>query len=294
MKPWLFLLVPLLLIGCTDSGTSGTADAQQPAPPGASSEAMSADAVAPVAEPSIVTKEVEYTVGGQPFTGFLAYDENKTGKRPGVLVVHEWWGHNDYARSRAEQLAEMGYVAFALDMYGAGKVADHPDNAMKFMQEATKDPELAKQRFLAAKELLQQQPMTDADKIAAIGYCFGGGVVLNMARAGVDIDGVASFHGVLAPVMPATPGGVKAKVMVFNGADDPFVPREQVEAFKAEMDAAGVDYELIDYPGVMHSFTNPGATEVGKKYEMPLVYDENADKDSWSRMKAFFDSLWAQ
>lgn len=288
MKPWLFLLCALVLAACSDSG-SNSATQSAAAPP----ESPAATSIMkPAAEPSIVTQEIEYSVGGQPFTGFLAYDESIEEKRPGVLVVHEWWGHNDYARSRAEQLAKMGYVAFALDMYGAGKVADHPENAMKFMQEATRDPELAKQRFLAAKDLLQQQPMTDADKIAAIGYCFGGGVVLNMARAGVDIDGVASFHGAIAPVTPAKPGTVKAKVIVFNGEADPFVPQEQVEAFKAEMDAAGVDYEFINYPGVQHSFTNPGATAVGEKYEMPLAYDEQADQDSWSKMKAFFDSLW--
>lgn len=290
MKKWLMLLIPVFCIACSDSATDGSADAAQSAD-AATPAATTVEAAKPV---EVVTEEIAYEVGGEPFTGFLAYNKNADGKRPGVLVVHEWWGHNDYARSRAKQLAEMGYVAFALDMYGAGKVADHPDNAMKFMQAATKDPELAKQRFLAAKSLLQSQAETDPDKIAAIGYCFGGGVVLNMARAGVDLDGVASFHGVLAPVTPATPGSVKAKVMVFNGAADPFVPQEQIDAFKAEMEAAGVDYEFINYPDVKHSFTNPGATAVGEKFEMPLAYDENADKDSWRKLAAFFDSLWPE
>lgn len=298
MKKWLLLLTPVFCIACTDSSPNGSSPAAAPAP---EVEAAQTDVAAAtpaeqqaeaVQESRVVTEEVEYTVGDDAFTGFLAYDAAVEGERPGVLVVHEWWGHNDYVRSRAVQLAELGYTALALDMYGSGKVADHPDNAQQFMEEALANPELMGERFREAKQLLEQQPATDADRIAAIGYCFGGAVVLNMARAGVDLDGVASFHGVLATEQAAEPDTVTARVLVLHGEADPLVPPEQVEAFKAEMDAAEVDYEFIGYPGVQHSFTNPGATEVGEQFGMPLVYDEEADRHSWEALQAFLGSLW--
>ncbi|MFA7553344.1 MAG: dienelactone hydrolase family protein [Spongiibacteraceae bacterium] len=291
MKNWLLLFVPLLCIACgepptTSSAEQGGGEVKQEA---SSNKLIAAE---PASTIKLVTEEINYTVDGEPFTGFLAYDEAIEGKRPGVLVVHEWWGHNEYARTRAVQLARMGYTAFSLDMYGAGKVTDHPDNAMAFMQMATKDPEQVKERFLKAKQILEQQSTVYADKIAAIGYCFGGGVVLNMARAGVDLDGVASFHGSLAATQVAAPGSVEAKVLVLNGADDTMTPAEQIEAFKTEMDAAGVDYEFINYPGAQHSFTNPGATEAGKKYNMPLAYNEQADEQSWEKLQEFLNNLW--
>lgn len=242
--------------------------------------------------PHIVGKTVEYTVNGASFTGYLAYDSNIDGARPGVLVVHEWWGLNDYARNRAEQLAAMGYTAFAADMYGEGKATIHPDDAMTFMNEALSNSEAAEQRFVAAENVLKQQPTTDPEKIAAIGYCFGGGVVLNMARAGVDLDGVASFHGTLAPFITAEPGTIKAKILVLNGADDPFVPEDQVAAFKAEMDALNADYRFINYAGVKHSFTNPDATEAGRINNMPLAYDADADAKSWEELTTFLHSLF--
>lgn len=290
-KKWVILLLPLLIVACSDSATNSGSPSQAAAPD--TTDSAAAVPVEPSSGPSIVTEEIEYQVDGQPFTGYLAYDATIEGKRPGVLVVHEWWGHNEYARTRAVQLARMGYVAFALDMYGTGKVADHPDNAKQFMQEAMKSPEQVKARFLKAKALLEQQAVTDADKMAAIGYCFGGGVVLNMARAGVDLDGVASFHGALNTVFPPVPGGIKAKILVLHGADDSLVPPELVEAFKAEMEQAGADYRFISYPGAKHSFTNPGATAVGEKYGMPLAYDEAADEQSWSELSAFLQSLWS-
>lgn len=307
MKKWLLLLTPLFCVACSDSAPPDSSAAAVPAPettqvatPVTSAEqdaveqeteAAEQDTEA-AAESRVVTEEVEYRVGDETFTGFLAYDAAVEGERPGVLVVHEWWGHNDYVRSRAVEVAELGYTALALDMYGSGKVADHPAEAQQFMEAALADPELMGERFLAAKQLLEQQSATDADRIAAIGYCFGGAVVLNMARAGVELDGVASFHGVLATEQPATPDTVAAKVLVLHGEADPLVPPEQVDAFKAEMDAAGVDYEFIGYPGVQHSFTNPGATEVGEQFDMPLEYDEEADRHSWEALQAFFESLW--
>ncbi|MEQ9563483.1 MAG: dienelactone hydrolase family protein [Woeseiaceae bacterium] len=231
----------------------------------------------------IVGEEVTYEANGTVLKGYIAYDAS-AGPRPGVLVVHEWWGHNDYVRDRARMLAEMGYTAFALDMYGDGKVANHPEDAQKFMMEVLANLDAAEARFRAAKSVLQKHPSTDPDDIAAIGYCFGGAVVLHMARSGEDLDAVASFHGSLGTQSPAQPGMIKARLLVANGADDPFVPAEEVEAFKAEMDAAGADMKFISYPGVVHSFTRPGATEIGEQFDMPLRYDEAADKDSWSEL----------
>lgn len=238
------------------------------------------------------TEEVSYTVSGKDFTGYLAYDDAVEGKRPGILVVHEWWGLNDYARKRAEMLAELGYTAFAVDMYGSGKTADHPDDAKAFMQEALSNLPEAEKRFNAAKQLLQEHETVNAEKIAAIGYCFGGGVVLHMARAGADLDGVVSFHGSLADRTPAKPDQVKAEVLVFTGEADPFVPPEQVEAFVGEMEKAGVEYQVVGYPGVKHSFTNPHADEAAKQFNMPLAYDAKADQDSWQHMQAFFDEIF--
>ncbi len=235
---------------------------------------------------------VEYTYEGTTLKGYLAYDDSIKGKRPGVLVVHEWWGLNDYAKKRADMLAKLGYTALALDMYGDGKTADHPEDAQKFMSETISDMPVAEGRFDAALDFLKKQPTVDPDKIAAIGYCFGGGVVIHMAQTGADLDGVASFHGSLAMQAKPEPGTVKAKVLVMTGDDDPFIPAEQVEEFKKAMDAAGADYEVIIYPGVKHSFTNPGADEFGKKFDMPLAYNAEADKQSWAEMEKFLKEIF--
>ena len=240
----------------------------------------------------VKTDEVTYLVGDNEFTGYLTYDDAVEGKRPGVLVVHEWWGHNAYARKRAEMLAALGYTAFALDMYGSGKLAEHPDDAKAFMQAVTSNMPEAEKRFAMAKAVLQSHPTVDPEQIVAIGYCFGGGVVLHMARSGMDLDGVVSFHGSLATQTPAQPDTVKARVLVFNGAADPFAPPEQVQAFKQEMQAAGVQLEFVNYEGVQHSFTNPGADAVGKRFDMPLVYDKHADEDSWQQTQAFFEEIF--
>jgi dienelactone hydrolase len=184
-------------------------------------------------------------------------------------------------------LAEMGYTALAVDMYGDGKQATHPDDAQKFMMEVMENMQSGTERFMAARELLQQNAMTDPQKIAAIGYCFGGAVVLHMARNGLDLDAVASFHGSLGTSAPAAPGAIKARVLVAHGAEDPFVPPAEVEAFKAEMQAAGADMTFIAYPGALHSFTSPGATEIGKQFDLPLRYDEAADLASWAVLTDF-------
>jgi dienelactone hydrolase len=244
------------------------------------------------AEPRITGKAVEYHAQGMVMKGYLAYDENIKGKRPGVLVVPEWWGLNDYARKRAQMLAELGYVALAVDMYGEGKHAVDPQEAEKLSSEVMKNFDVAKARFVAAMDFLKQQPSVDPSRIAAIGYCSGGSMVLSMAGQGVELEGVASFHGTLAAVKPPQSGMVKAKILVLNGGADRFNPPEQIEAFKQEMEAAGADVKVISYPGAMHSFTNPEADALGKKFSMPVAYNANADKKSWDELKNFLKTIF--
>lgn len=236
-------------------------------------------------------EEISYTVDGTTFKGYIAHPKASADKRGGVLVVHEWWGHNAYVRRRADMLADLGYVALAVDMYGDGKVADHPSDAGKFAGEVRKNMDVGEQRFRAALKVLQSQPNVASDRIGAIGYCFGGSVVLDMARRGVPLAGVVSFHGSLAGLSPVQSGAVKGRVLVLNGADDPFIKPEQIAAFKKEMDAVGADYRFVNYEGAVHSFTNPGATENGKKFDLPLAYNADADAKSWEAMKMLFVSV---
>jgi dienelactone hydrolase len=247
----------------------------------------------PAVGAALVTEDMLYQQGEVVLNGYAAYDDSIEGQRPGILVVHEWWGHNDYARKRVEMLAEIGYIALAVDMYGDGKVADHPDTAGAFASEVSQQMEgIGRERFLKALEQLKNHPMTDPEKIAAIGYCFGGGVVLHMARYGLDLDGVVSFHGSLATDTPAQPGQVKARVLVCNGAEDTMITTETVEAFQQEMDSAQVDYKLIDYENATHSFTNPAADELGMKFGLPIAYNAAADQKSWQDMRDFFNELF--
>ncbi len=249
-------------------------------------------AVVASAKPDIKGKEVSYSAAGIVMKGYLAYDKSIKDKRPGVLVVHEWWGHNEYTRKRARMLAETGYTALAVDMYGDGKQAMHPDDAGKFSSELMKNFDVAKARFMAALEFLKGQDSVDPDRIAAIGYCFGGGVVLNMARQGIELRGVASFHGNPAAIKPARQGSVKAKILVLHGADDKFITPEQIEAFKNEMKNAGADFQFIAYPGAIHSFTNPDADEYAKKFNLPLGYNAEADKKSWEELRKFLERVF--
>lgn len=237
-------------------------------------------------------KEVTYSNNGETLKGYIAYDDAIKGKRPGMLVVHEWWGHNEYARKRARMLAQLGYTALALDMYGDGMQARHPEEAGKFASEVAKNLPLAKARFESAMKFLKEQPTVDPDNIAALGYCFGGSVVLQMARLGEDLKGVASFHGGLSTETPAQQGKVKARIISFTGADDPMIPPEQVAAFKREMEQAGVDYKVVVFPGVKHSFTNPAADENGRKFNLPLAYDAAADKQSWEETREFLAEVF--
>ena len=245
-----------------------------------------------VSRAAVVGKPVEYSADGVTLKGYIAYDDTFKDRRPGVIVVHEWWGHNAYARKRADMLAKLGYVALAVDMYGDGKQANHPDDAGKFSSEVMKNMPAMKARFMAAMDLLKQNEAIDPTRIGAIGYCFGGGVVLNMARQGADLKGVVSFHGSLATSANAEKGNVKASILACNGADDKFISAEDIKNFKAEMKAAGADFKFVNYPGAIHSFTNPGSTEMGKKFNLPLAYNEKADKKSWADMQEFFKRVF--
>ncbi len=241
---------------------------------------------------SMVTKTVDYSADGTPLKGFIAYDSSKTGKRPGIVVVHEWWGMNDYAEHRADSLAKLGYIALAIDMYGNGKTAEHPDNAQKFSSAVMEHMDTAMARFNAGLELLKAQPQTDTSNLAAIGYCFGGGVVLRMALAGVPLNGVVSFHGDLPTKAPEHPDSVKAAILVCNGAADPFNPPEKVNAFRTMMDSAGINYTFKNYEGAKHAFTNPASDSLGSKFNLPLAYNKQADEQSWKDMKEFFSRIF--
>lgn len=243
---------------------------------------------------SVQGKDVDYSSEGIVMKGYLSYNMKIKGKQPGVLVVHEWWGHNEYARKRARMLAEVGYTALAVDMYGDGRQAMHPDEAGKFSSELMKNFDIARARFMTALDFLKQLPNVDPNRIAAIGYCFGGAIVLNMARQGVGLKGIASFHGNLTAIRPAQPGGVKAKILVFHGADDKFITQEQIEAFKQEMKTAGADFQFISYPGVIHSFTNPDADTYAKKFNLPVAYNAEADRKSWEELQKFFTMIFKE
>ncbi|SFZ91568.1 Dienelactone hydrolase [Flaviramulus basaltis] len=248
----------------------------------------------------VVTKEVKlegsevtYSADSTEMKGYIVYDKNIEGKRPGIIVVHEWWGHNDYTRERADMLADLGYTAIAIDMYGDGKQAAHPQDAGKFSGMVMQNIDVAKARFDAALEVLKNNPSVDSTKIAAVGYCFGGSVVLTMANAGEDLDAVAAFHsGVQLPIMPNDK--LKAKVLVANGADDPFVSPESVTNFKHAMDSVHADYEYVSYPGAKHAYTSKGADALGKKFELPLEYNAEADAKSWVALQDLLNKTFSK
>ncbi|CAH0307255.1 dienelactone hydrolase family protein [Pseudomonas mediterranea] len=244
---------------------------------------------------AVQTQEMPYTsADGTKLIGYYAYDDAIKGPRPGVVVVHEWWGLNDYAKRRARDLAGLGYSALAIDMYGDGKNTEHPKDAMAFMQAALKDGKAASARFQAGLDLLKKQPQTDPDKLAAIGYCFGGKVVLDAARQGVPLAGVVSFHGALVTNTPATPGSVKAKILVEHGALDSMVTEDNVTAFKGEMDKAGADYKFVSLEGAKHGFSNPDADRLshGEHGGPDIGYNKAADEQSWTDMQKFFKKIF--
>ena len=236
------------------------------------------------AEAKLRTRSVDYRAGDKSLQGYLAYDDAGPAKRPGVLIVHDWIGVGDYVKKRAEQVAQLGYVAFVADIYGKGVLAKDHDEAAKLAGPYFQDRALLRTRVSAGLATLISQPQVETGKLAAMGYCFGGMAALELARSGAALKGVVSFHGALGTPTPADAKFIKGAILALNGADDPHVPRAQVLAFEDEMTAAKVDWTVINYGGVMHAFTVPSANMPDKG----LRYDEAADRRSWATMRAFF------
>jgi dienelactone hydrolase len=241
------------------------------------------------AQAKVVTKTIQYSDGDVALEGHMAWDDSIEGRRPGVLVVHEWWGLNDYARQRAERLAELGYVAFALDMYGKGKVTEHPQEAGQWAGVIRQNVDAWQKRALAGLEILKQHDLVDPQRLAAIGYCFGGATVCQMAYSGADLKGVVSFHGSLPAPEPEQASKIKAKLLVCHGAADAFIPTEQIAKFQKALEEADADWQMVYYSGARHSFTNPGADARGID---GLKYDKDADQRSWQHMQSFFNELF--
>lgn len=232
---------------------------------------------------------VTYSDGTTTMKGFVVYDDASTAKRPGIIMVHEWWGITPHIHNEAKKYAAQGYTAFIADMFGDAKTADNPKDAGALSGGVMKDPKAMESRFNAAKAELAKQASVNPDRIGAVGYCFGGAVVINMARTGADLKAVAGFHASLGlNTPPPAAGTIKAKILILNGADDPFVKREQYDTLKKELDAAKANYQVIEYPGAVHAFTNPEATALGEKFKLPLKYDASADQASKAEAAKLF------
>lgn len=243
---------------------------------------------------NIQSEEFSYSADGVDMNAYIAWDDEVEGERPGVLVVHEWWGNNSYARRRANMLAELGYSGMALDMYGDGQVADDPDAAGGLMNGLLENLATVRSRFNAALEAMQAHRTVDAGNCAAIGYCMGGGIVLHMARYGADLKAVGSFHGALPLGVAAEGegGDVTARIGVYHGEDDVLIPDEAVQEFRAEMEKTGADCLFVPLPTALHGFSNPIATTNGEKYGLPLRYDERADAASWNHLQLVLQSAF--
>ncbi len=241
--------------------------------------------------PRLKEENVSYNIDSLKMDGYIVYDENIDGARPAVFVVHEWWGLNDYAKRRANELAELGYIAMAVDMYGGGSRADNPTDAGNLATPFYQNPAMAKAHFDAAVNKLKTYPQTDTANMAGIGYCFGGGVLLNIARMGEGLKGIVSFHGSLLGT-PADKNLLHSKILVCHGENDQFVAAGEVAAFKKQMDSIGAVYTFKSYPGATHAFTNPDATAMGEKFKIPIAYNAAADTASWKEMKLFFTDLF--
>lgn len=237
----------------------------------------------------VKSRVIEYQDGDTLLKGHLYWDNAIKGKRPGVMVVHEWWGLNDYAKTRARMLAEMGYVAFAADMYGDNRVTTHGDQAGSWMEQITNNISHWQSRAQMGLSQLKKQSLVERTQLAAIGYCFGGATVMQLAYSGADLRGVVSFHGSLPPVVEDQYQNIKAKVLVAHGNADPFVPAERVTAFQASLDAAGADWQFLSLGGAQHGFTNPGADAHNME---GLKYDADADRRSWQAMQQFFGEIF--
>jgi dienelactone hydrolase len=250
---------------------------------------LSALLLATSVQAKVITEAVTYTEAGEEYTGYVSYDNAIKGKRPGVMVVHEWWGLDDYAKRRTEMLAKLGYVAFAVDMYGTGKVTDSADQAKEWMTEVTADVEWWRERAMAGIRYLKNHKLVDANRIAAIGYCFGGGTVIQLAYSGLDINGIVSFHGSLPVADESAFGKIKTRMLIAHGNADPFIPREIVTKFQDTLDKADADWNMITYGNVLHSFTNPKSDSRGMA---ALKYDKQADEHSWQAMQHFFKDIF--
>ncbi len=240
----------------------------------------------------IHTEEITYTGNGIEMKGYIAWDSNKGGPRPGVLVVHEWWGCNEYAQRRARMLAEAGYTGMAVDLYGDGRTADNPDEAGELMNARIDDMEGTRARFMAALDALKVHPSVDGDRTGAIGYCFGGGVVTHMARMGTPLKVTGSFHGAVGLAAMDGPDQIDCRIMVYNGEADVLIGDDQISGFKAEMAKTGAHYDFIQLPGALHGFSNPMATTNGQKYGLPLAYNELADQSSWAHLLLTFEDVF--
>lgn len=238
----------------------------------------------------VETRDVEYMDGADTLQGFVAFPTGSAGEgaRPGVLIVHDWTGLQEYTKSRARQIAELGYVAFCADIYGKGVRPTDPKECSAQAGSFKSDLPRLRRRVTLALAEMRKLPQLDGAKVAAIGYCFGGTTALELARSGADVRGVVSFHGGLGSSMPAAADTLKARILVLHGADDPFVPAREVAAFRAEMEAAQGKYEFVAYPGAVHSFTQPHAGNDPKK---GAAYQAEADKASWEAMKGFFAEI---
>lgn len=238
-------------------------------------------------QPMVEGKDLEYQQDGKAYLGYLAEDKNQEGKRPGILLIHEWTGLGDYVKSRADQLAAMGYTVLAMDMYGKGIRADNHDEAAKLMTQYNEDRPTMRARMDRAMEVLKEQSNVNGEKIAVIGYCFGGGAAIEYALSGADVDAIVSFHGMLgSPNLESDAANIQAAMQIHHGADDGFIPAEVVEGLKNTLDEAGVKYQFHEYPGAVHGFTRPSA---GDDKESGIAYNKDADVKSWQRMKEFLD-----
>jgi len=235
---------------------------------------------------SIKEERVSYTDGTTPMNGIIVYDESRKDRRPGVMVIHEWWGITQHVRDEARKFAEQGYTAFVVDMFG-GKTADNPKDAGMLSGSVMKDRAAMESRFNAARVALAKHPTVDGSRIAAAGYCFGGTVALNMARAGADLKAIAAFHAGLGTNTPL-PAQIRPKILVLNGAADPFIKPDQIETFKKDMATAKADYRFINYPGAVHAYTNPEATAKGKQFNLPLAYHPEVNRQAKTEAARFF------
>lgn len=243
---------------------------------------------------NVHTQELTYSADGVEMKGYIAWDPDKVGERPAVMVVHEWWGCNEYAQRRARMLAEQGYTGFAVDMYGAGEVANNPDEAGVLMTARIQDMAATRARFNAALEALRSHHTADDQQIAAIGYCFGGGVVTHMARMGAALKVTGSFHGSIGLAAVDGPDKVQCRVMVYNGEADVLIDADQIAGCAAQMKMADARYNFIQLPGALHGFSNPQASINGKKYGLPLAYNELADNASWNHLLLTLEHEFSQ